>query len=42
LLADAKSFSPAIIASASGAVVSYKALADQVEGLAAALRGAGL
>ncbi len=42
LLADAESSTPAIIASATGAVVSYKDLADQVDRLAAALRGAGL
>ena len=42
LLADGKSSAPAIIAPASGAVVSHKGLADQVERLAAALRGAGL
>jgi acyl-CoA synthetase (AMP-forming)/AMP-acid ligase II len=42
LLADAESSTPAIIASASGAVVSYQDLAGQVERLAAALRDAGL
>jgi acyl-CoA synthetase (AMP-forming)/AMP-acid ligase II len=42
LLADAQSPAPAIIASASGAVVSYKDLAAQVDRMAVALRGAGL
>jgi len=40
--ADAESTEPAIIASASGAVVSYRDLDAQVERLAAAMRGAGL
>src|SRR5579864_2802769 len=42
LCADAESTAPAIIASATGAAVSYQNLAEQVERLAAQLRGAGL
>jgi hypothetical protein len=42
LLADPESSTPAIIATSPATVVSYKALAAQVEKLAGQLRGAGL
>ena len=42
LIADPESSAPAIIAPSPAAVVSYKALAEQVERLAGQLRGAGL
>jgi len=42
LLADANSSAPAIIASASRAVFTYRNLAERVEGLAEELRGASL
>jgi non-ribosomal peptide synthetase component F len=42
LLADPTSTEPAIIAEAGGVALSYRALADQVEGLAEALQRTGL
>jgi len=42
LIADPESSAPAIIAPSPATVVSYKALAEQVERLAGQLRGAGL
>lgn len=42
LLADPRSSAPAIIATSSLAVVSYKALADQIQKLSGQLRNAGL
>jgi acyl-CoA synthetase (AMP-forming)/AMP-acid ligase II len=42
LFADAEPATPAVIAPGSGAVISYRNLAAQVERLAAGLRGAGL
>jgi acyl-CoA synthetase (AMP-forming)/AMP-acid ligase II len=42
LLAEGQPSAPAVVAPASGAVVSYNDLAAQIEGLAVVLRGAGL